>query len=654
MKLISLSQQAAAWNAKIGQSNVKIGIRVKRNAISNQLITILEELKKHERIDAKALVKTEELERDEHWYENELRNQPIITYSEREFEELHVFDAVILLESDFDLYQEFPPTVIKIGLPHGVDVPLEQTIITYGGGYYSDYILGMTNKFKPDPSRFRHLFPPRLRSHALDCFYEIPVGIPKLDRFIDAVTEQASGRPPAIVHHLSNLGIEPPESLRLIVPTLRNLLDHFPNHQIVFRPTMSDRHHPIIQACKELGSDYKNFYFSDSESYITDYAAALAMVCHRPYKLHLFGLATGRPTFLCHPEHSPIVSDDTTFISCPESQMVNQLKAYLGNTKSTIPLPERLERCRNAGLYNPGSSVQNLVESIDRILRDQTHPSWTRYSLTSDYSGLDLKAYIALQVISAKPGNISFLAYFQKYPENPEALLFAADSYARKDFILKKYFYKLSLLQFHKLVQHEGMTPALEASITRWWTSRGQGMLDHILEEAKSDSMLLTNEIIDLRNRFSTHQEVDARPADNGAGFMEFQTLIDLKTFTTVNYTGPLVVYGSKILAQDFLSHGNTHAINVESVVDPLPEQQGRTLAGHIVQAPETLLDDDVPILICSYNYLLEGFIDLRKRLGEKRRLYAICKDRHIADLLPLLATMTSPAPVDPTSGTLQ
>src|SRR5690606_37903121 len=115
--------------------------------------------------------------------------------------------------------------------------PLERTVITFGSGFYADYVVAATDEENPPHNRFRNLFPSALRNQATDYIHQIPIGIPKLDRFIKAVT--TSQLIPSIVYHLSNLDLEPPQSLTLIPSTLIKLLKSFPEYRIVFRPIAS-------------------------------------------------------------------------------------------------------------------------------------------------------------------------------------------------------------------------------------------------------------------------------------------------------------------------------------------------------------------------------------------------------------------------------
>lgn len=646
MEAISLTHQASAWHAAPGgRPRARIGIRIARSAISNQLVLLLRGLADHrEKIEVCAITKFRELEENRAWYEQALAGHRLIFYSDRELDLLGRFDAVILPESNHDIYSEFPENVVKIGLPHGVDIPLRKTVIGYGGGYCFDYVLGLMRQARSDPACFEGLFPRALRNHALNHVCEIPCGFPKLDEFIHEVTRQETKRPRAIAYHLSSLSLENPGSLKLIALTLKRLLDHFPEYRIVFRPIMSDRDHPIVAACRELGSSYGNFHFSDAESYIPDYAAATAMVCHRAYKLHLFGLATGRPTFLCHPEDEPVASDDPTVVTCPESRLIDELRSHLDHARPIIPLSERIDRCCQAGIHNPDSSIAYLANSIDDILQGKIRPDWPCHRLDpATLPDIELKTHMAVQLVSARSANMALLAFAAKHPENNEVLLLIADSYARGDF-MPSYYYPMALRYFHALTERKTLSVPLQTRMIRWWEYRGRHILDHLSQTAESDGIALPNDILSLQNSWLHADHPSHGDAVEGATFVRFETLVDLRTSEPVRHTGPLMLYGARKLARDFLAHGHAANSDIRAITDPTPEAQGQDLAGRIVEAPEALLESDVPVLICSYDYLPDAFRDLDRLLGPDRALHAICKDRLIADLLPLLAALRSPA----------
>jgi hypothetical protein len=360
------------------------------------------------------------------------------------------------------------------------------------------------------------------------------------------------------------------------------------------------------------------------------------MVCHRAYRLHLFGLATGRRTFLCHPDGEPTPSDDPTVTTCPESQLVDMLKAYVDRAEA-VTLSQRMDICHQAGIHHPGSSIAYLVAHIDDIIAGNIRPEWAYYPLAPDPDGVGSKTHMVLQLASARMANMALLAFSGKYPENREILLFIADSYARTDF-MPRYFYQLSLSHFHALTEQASLPSLLKIRAARWWQRRGRHMLDFMLAEAESDSKLLTREITSLRDGYAKIACDEALAGLEDTEFTDLKTLIDLRTLALVDYTGPLSLYGAKKLARAFLACRDVANVDIRSIVDPDPDAQGKELGGLIVQDPASLVESRIPVLICSYDHLPDIFMRLHRSLGGDRALYAICKDRHIADFLPLIA----------------
>jgi hypothetical protein len=202
----------------------------------------------------------------------------------------------------------------------------------------------------------------------------------------------------------------------------------------------------------------------------------------------------------------------------------------------------------------------------------------------------------------------------------------------------------MALRHFHALTKRKALAVPLKARMIRWWEHRGRHILDHLSQASESDGIALPDDILSLRDSWPRADHPGHGDAAEDAAFVRFETLVDLRTSEPVRYTGPFMLYGARKLARDFLAHGHAANGDIRAIIDPDPEAQGRNLAGRIVEAPEVLLESDVPVLICSYDYLPDAFRDLHRSLGPDRALYAICKDRLIVDLLPLLATLRPPA----------
>ncbi|MGB3424328.1 MAG: hypothetical protein WBF84_12150 [Castellaniella sp.] len=639
MKIMTLTELSERWknNKKSTNKETRIGIRIGRNPISHHLLILLEKLNQFKKIDGFALTKRSEYEKDSSWYRNELPGEVLVIYENHETGLLNDFDMVLLPESNFDAYSEYPKELIKIGLPHGVDIPLSKTIMDYGGGMIFDYILSPTRESPGNAvTSFQDLHHQKFRNHASDHVCQIPFGFPKLDEFLNAATRVPPVGLNSIAYHVALLSVEEEKSIRIIESTLKKLLENFPHHRIIFRPYKYDYQHAVIKRCIEIGRTFDNFHLSTAESYVQDYSTSVAMVCHRAYKAHLFSLATGRPIFLCHPDGSPTASQDPSVEACPENELVEKIKSYI-DKKEIITPAQRIENCLRLGFHNPGSSVEYLVSNIHHILEHKPHKDWIYYRLDSANKTLDSKTYVALQVIAAKPANMVLRSIASKYPSQHEMLLFLADSYSRKT-VLLDYYSKLSLHCFNKLMATKDLSPTLLSTAGRWWTERGNSLLDHIYGNENIDPRDSINAIDSLEEDFLSKLQLATRhfQKETESKFTEHWTLIDLETREPIVYHGELALYGARNLAGEFIRLQEATS-NIRMIADPAPRIIGTELGGLPIRHPDALQSCDTPILICSFTYLLESFLYLRKALGPDRKLYALCKDRQIFNFLPLL-----------------
>lgn len=642
MEKISLTELSRRWQKHQNKNDkIRIGVKVGYSPINHHLQILIRRINQSGRIDGFALTRQAEYDAHKHWYQQEFSGKILITYNHDERFLLEMFDAVLLPESNFYLYEDYPKNLIKIGLPHGVDIPFQKTVMDYGGGAIFDYILSpKADSLRAEPEQYEDIYHQNIRNHPRNYVCQIPFGFPKLDDFIDETTQAEQSGVSSIVHHIAILSIEQEKSIDIIASTLKKLLDNFPDKRIVFRPYKYDREHQVIQQCLRIGAGYQNFYLSTAESYAQDYATALAMVCHRPYKAHLFSLATGRPIFLCHPDENPVSASDPSVEACPESSLIQTLKSYIEKNE-TITLTQRLDTCRRLGFHNPGGSVEYLVENIDHIIHDKHHQDWNYYRLDSGTPPLEIEYYTAIQVLSAKPANITLNGVFSKYPLRREILLFLADSYSRKT-VLLDYYAKLSLKCFYKLITADAPSDTLKAAIGYWWSKKGHTLLQHIIDDQEIHSRDSIEHADALEEGFISNLLLavkDIRSHEEKSKFQEYGTLIDLSTFQPVAHDRELALYGARRLAHQFLGLQATTS-HIRMIVDPDVQIVGTQVGGMTVQHPAALRTCDTPILICSFAYLLESVLELKKTVGPDRKLYAFCKDSQIFNFLPLLQEM--------------
>ncbi|RRS09040.1 hypothetical protein EAG18_09050 [Pseudoalteromonas sp. J010] len=178
----------------------------------------------------------------------------------------------------------------RVLLPHGPDIPIKKSLKEYGGIFDFDFILAIREWIPFDDSLWRDSIPVELDYRNFRGTRVVPFGSPKLD-YLKNSYEGGSD----IIYHLSNLDIECQEKLQYLPSIIDSLLKIFPNKKLVFRPFPKDLEHPLIKSVRERFEEQKNFFFSDSKSYIYDYKNAGTFICHRQYSEHVFFEASNCP-----------------------------------------------------------------------------------------------------------------------------------------------------------------------------------------------------------------------------------------------------------------------------------------------------------------------------------------------------------------------
>jgi hypothetical protein len=528
------------------------------------------------------------------------------------------FDVFICPESNRELYSDLPENVVKIGCPHGVDIPLSKTLDIYGGGYCFDYVLSAISQDEPEPGRFYDLFPAQWRSHSQPFVCEIPFGFPKLDGFIERV-KQLKHAKRAIIYHLSYLPIEQPWVYEHIQSVLTSLLVTFPDYDIIFRPHHLDRGSVWIQNAVKLGARFNHFIYSEADSYIDDYARGALMVCHRAYDLHLFGLATGCPSVICIPDTEQAGSvNHEQFLICQMSQLEKVVESALVTTQEGKDVAI-IEQCKTVGIYNPGKAVATLVSQFDYLIQNRRHPDWHYFPLNTEFVQHE-NLEITLNLLSVRPANMLFLALMAKSKNSVIASLFAADSYSRATG-LHYYYYRIGLKFFHDFVFKGNLTSGLEEAASQWWQYRGKNMLSLVVKELANFNEQLSEAECALQAHFA-----DAEHDENVAEICPF--LFELNALKWEPVSGPTVIYGGGQLSKLFVSRWSKHlGIEITAIVDSNPNTVGELIEGIPISSTTLLSSSDKPInvIIASQAYLGEIYKQIKPDLVSGSKCYAIC-----------------------------
>ena len=622
----SISKQEEIWTSLKGEKYI-IGCNLYYNAIANQLIQLLLDINSYDSFDCVAIVHENEFRNNYDWYMKECSGITLITYNDVDYEKLSLLDIMFFGESNYDVFANFPKSIVKIGCQHGVDIDISKSINNYGGGFCFDYILGIKQHEELACSSFVNKFPECLRFHSSSYVCEIPFGLPKFDSFFNKVTNCI--KQDAIIYHLSYLEIEQSWVVESILPTLKSLLTNFPDYQIIFRPYHLDRGHEIILKCTEYGHKFGNFIYSDADNYTDDYCRGAVMLMHREYAAHLFDLATGRPSviLLSNLDDCQYNEKDRHYI-CQDNNVVSVIRDLIG-VQEKPSVEQRNRIYLESGIYNPGKSVEYFVDNIDYIISGRKHPGWKYYDLKFS-DRIDFHVFIGLHLLSCKPANMFFVALSCYRFDYPQALLFAADSYSRIN-NLKFYYYRHALVFFYRLVSIQGLNGKLSDKAMNWWRSKGCHLLEFIQLELTKNHDLLNEEEMWLKNVY------DLDVCDEKHKPKKMQVL-NVDTFNPINKKHEVILYGAGEFAINFLEwNAKEDCLTVVGLVDSDTQKHGSILSGMSVLSPAFLNNTSASVLICSKAFLPEIYIDLVDKYYFKNDILIVSNDPISLELIDVI-----------------
>lgn len=205
----------------------------------------------------------------------------------------------ILLTFDWNTLLPVPAHVKVISLTHFLDMSDYPDLLrTYGRNADYHFMIrtcsrrGERKKRRYIEEVLAHSYPPEMMKIKETCI--IPGGYPELD----GIQKFCEKNPPGgktILFAVTGLSIGD----RLLVDygeeVLSILLERFPEHKIIFRPSPGDRGSPVIQNILTSFQDHERFFYNDSEALKEVIAESQVLVTDSTGLKEVFSLATGRP-----------------------------------------------------------------------------------------------------------------------------------------------------------------------------------------------------------------------------------------------------------------------------------------------------------------------------------------------------------------------
>ena len=310
---------------------------------------------------------------------SEFLDTPFIFIPEDHLLQNFSFLDVIVLNEGYIFKTFIPKSIPRIIQPHGLDVPSDTSIRNYGGATIGNFVLAPMREEKRDENLYNNHFPRKMIEHSTDFTCVIPCGYPKLDEFIEKCQNNKQKRS-KIILHFSHTSFQSQEACDDIGNTLQLLLDHFSEHDIIFRPFPTELNLPLVLNAWEKVKDNPRAILSTSSSYVDDYAGADFLVSHRVGTGQTFPFATGNPIIYFPVEEESPDSDDHPrgYLVYNHEQLIRTGKNILANKDKAR---NRIIKNRNEILCNPGCSVDYLIENLQYVIQRKRHPDWQYFTL---------------------------------------------------------------------------------------------------------------------------------------------------------------------------------------------------------------------------------------------------------------------------------
>jgi hypothetical protein len=512
---------------------------------------------------------------------------------------------IFLQESNFSPEDFYSNNTIRIGLSHGIDIPLKKTLLQYGGLLEFDYVLCAKPYSSLADDAFINLTVPELRTHQKPFCCAVPFGVPKFDRFLRLC--QRNIKPKALVYHLSNLKIEHPDVPFIIEDTLRFLLENYPERTVYFRPFPDDLLENSIKNIHENCKGYPNYRLSNDACYIEDYSNAKVMICHRDYSEHLFSQASGRPIVVLHPSRLKVQNQNNKI---DFSDFRTELDQFINRDSDSI---------YKSHVFNQGNSVSYLLDNLEYILGDKKHPDWQYFQLSRPQA-VNRTQLIAYYLAGSLPFHKVSLRNLDLFPQEPTSWMAALISLGRAavytNVQLSQMYWMEIVFILQRIVQTNIPTECHDR-LKIWFRLLPLICRTFVLEQMEiSFPKSSTLELLDSLRPIDEQAEVNTP---------DLPLFIQNRDLNHQLPAGEIQLYGAGELTRQLLADPRfISRFVIVRLVDSNPGIQGAVVAGLVVESPDLLHQSVAPVLVCSRAFSEEIEYVLRYQLALNRELYVI------------------------------
>jgi len=372
----------------------------------------------------------------------------IFRYPGEKFTELDFVDVFVVF--DYCSYAwRFPETAKVIALAHFQYSASAEEIVSLFG-YRTDYLFLVRGSKAEWSRKLRQIevaanrnFPHRMLKKN-GCL--IPGGYPEIDALIRGYRKSGGRRS---ISFCTTGAVNNDDTLRLYGRAiLAALLESFPQHTIVFRPTPSDRQHELVLGLAREFSGNASFRLDcgDLQATLND---SDVLVSDCTGLKEVFSLVTRIPYI--HADFAAIGGADRRAQLGHHVADIRAMLAAINRVLQGELLPEAVVDAR---LSHPGRSAEYLLENFDFILTGRKHDEWLYYENRARWPARQI----------TKPRD--YFPYIRKYMQNESmrSMSLRITDFALKDFPRSAFLWAIKARLHRCRGEHERATEALNTA----------------------------------------------------------------------------------------------------------------------------------------------------------------------------------------------
>ncbi len=344
-------------------------------------------------------------------------------------EDVQHLDAInCFIATDFEYQIRYPQSARVLGVTHACGWIKDPREFLQGAtfiGSFDGHLLGFPfmHRSKEISGLFANWTPPQKQWRDGADYCLLGYGYPKLCMMREKHAElrkKAEGRrsicfAPTDINYAPYKGGDrlKQHGKRLI----RIILENFPEHNLIFRPTPLNYQEELILELKEEFQDNPRFIYDDATSYLETFAKSDAMISDMAHIVSSYTAITGRPGIFFQPwQKENYSSRQYPSIANSYTNLIKQIKKDIADPGG-IPL--------NDGFLPVDHELDRLADDLPDFIKGNYREDWLVISRKTNTTGAT-----PMQVINAisrewPGGQISYADIFTYYFLDPLLAVFA-------------------------------------------------------------------------------------------------------------------------------------------------------------------------------------------------------------------------------------